>query len=466
MDYAGITRAIDINSSYLGVSTLQLMENAGSAIAKEVGKFNRVALFCGNGNNGGDGLVAARHLCANGKEVRVYILKGTRTQANSKNLEILRNLGCVDIDVITDSGDTGRIKNELKNFDIIIDALLGVGITGELREPVKSLVDVMNKAKAPILSVDIPTPGVKADTTLSFHIPKTKDAKVADIGIPKEAETQCGPGDVVTAIPKRKGNEHKGEFGRVLVVGGSREFTGAPVLTGKAALRTGVDLVTVMCPRFVAERIPFDPNLMVTPLNSEFYLGKEDVDSILEKEFDSIVIGNGLSQQQESRFALKKLLRKIKEKPVVLDADALKLIKPSWLGENFILTPHEREFGILFGEPGETLEDKTEAVEKKAKKTKATIVLKNPIDIISDGGRTKLNKSGNAAMTVGGTGDALAGIIGAFHCWTTPFQAACAGAFLCGIAGDLALNDLGYAIMATDLIDKIPEALKFCSEFE
>jgi len=460
MDYAGITRAIDINSNYLGVSTLQLMENAGSAIAEEAGRFNRIALFCGNGNNGGDGLVAARHLSAMGKEVMVYILDGNRTEANQKNLDILRNLS-VDIEVIEDTS-----KLNLKDFDLIIDALLGVGIKGELREPVKSLVDVMNKAGAPRLSVDIPTPGIKADTTLSFHIGKTKDAKVADIGIPREAETQCGPGDVITAIPERKGNEHKGEFGRVLVVGGSREFTGAPVLTGKAALRTGVDLVTIMCPRFVAEKIPFDPNLMVTPLNSEFYLGKEDIDPILEKEFDSIVIGNGLSQQQESKYALKKLLRKIKEKSVVLDADALKLIKPSWLGENFILTPHEREFGILFGEPGETLEDKTEAVEKNAKKTKATIVLKNPIDIISDGKRTKLNRSGNAAMTVGGTGDALAGIIGAFHCWTTPFQAACAGAFLCGIAGDLALNDLGYAIMATDLIDKIPEALKFCSEFE
>ncbi len=459
MDYERITRAIDINSTYLGVSTLQLMENAGSAIAEEAERFNRIAIFCGNGNNGGDGLVAARHLSAKGKEVTVYILDGNRTEANQKNLEILRNLS-VNIEVIDDS------KPDLKDFDLVIDALLGVGIKGELREPVKSLVDAINKAKAHILSVDIPTPGIKADTTLSFHIGKTQDAKVADIGIPKEAQTQCGPGDVITAIPKRKGNEHKGEFGRVLVVGGSREFTGAPVLTGKAALRTGVDLVTIMCPRFVAERIPFDPNMMITPLNSEFYLEKEDVDSIMDKEFDSIVIGNGLSQQQESKFALKKLLRRIKEKPVVLDADALKLVKPSWLGENFILTPHEREFGILFGELGETLEDKTEAVEKKARKTKATIVLKNPVDIISNGRETRLNKSGNAAMTVGGTGDALAGIIGAFHCWTGPLQAASAGAFLSGIAGDLALNDLGYAIMATDLIDKIPAALKFCGEFE
>ncbi|MBU4341093.1 MAG: NAD(P)H-hydrate epimerase, partial [Candidatus Altiarchaeota archaeon] len=357
MDYERITRAIDINSSYLGVSTLQLMENAGRAIAEEAGRFKRIALFCGNGNNGGDGLVAARHLSAMGKEVKVYILDGNRTEANSTNLEILRNLGSVDIEVVEDTS-----KPDLKDFDLIIDALLGVGIKGELREPVKSLVDVMNKARAPILSVDIPTPGVEADTTLSFHIPKTQDAKVADIGIPKEAETQCGPGDVLTAIPRRKGNEHKGEFGRVLVVGGSREFTGAPVLTGKAALRTGVDLVTIMCPSYVAERIPFDPNLMVTPLNSEFYLGKEDINPILEKEFDSIIIGNGLSQQQESKYALKKLLRNLGEKRVVLDADALKLVKPSWLRENFILTPHEREFQILFGEPGETLEDKIEAV--------------------------------------------------------------------------------------------------------
>ncbi len=466
MDYAEVIRAIDTNSIYLGVSALQLMENAGRVVADEAGEFSRVAVFCGNGNNGGDGLVAARHLSSRGKIVSVYILEGKKTNANQKGVDVIRNLSSIKIETIKDSSDCNRVGKELKGFDLIIDALLGVGVKGEPREPIKSLVGIINRARAFKLSVDVPTPGIKADLTVSFHIGKTDNAKVVDIGIPPEAELQCGPGDVLRVIPQRKGREHKGEFGRVLVVGGSREFIGAPVIAGRAALRTGVDLVTVMCPSYVAERIPFDPDLIINPLESEFYLGKEDVNSILDKEFDSIIIGNGLSRQDKSRYALKNLLRKLGDKNVVLDADALKLVKPSWLRENFILTPHEGEFRALFGEAGETPDDKRETVERIARKTTSTIVLKNPTDIISNGTETRLNRSGNAAMTVGGTGDALAGIIGAFHCWTTPFQAACAGAFLCGIAGDLALSDLGYAITATDLIDRIPSALKFCGRFK
>jgi len=368
MDPARITKVIDINCAYLGISTLQLMENAGRATAQEAEKFNQIAIFCGNGNNGGDGLVAARHLSTRGKEVRVYILEGSRTATNKKNLEILKNLNSVEIEVIKDSDDCKRVKNELKNFDLIIDALLGVGIKGELREPVKSLVAVINESRVFKLSVDVPTPGIKANLIVSFHIPKTKDAKVADIGIPPDAELCCGPGDVCIAIPKRKGDEHKGDFGRVLIVGGSKEFIGAPVLAGRAALRTGVDLVTVMCPSYVAERIPFDPNLIINPLESEFYLNKEDVNLILDNKFDSAVIGNGLSQQDESKYALKKLLRNLKEKPVVLDADALKLIKPSWVGENLILTPHAGEFRILFGESA----DSKELVEKICKENRSS----------------------------------------------------------------------------------------------
>jgi len=464
MDPARITKAVDINCCYLGISTLQLMENAGRATAQEAGGFKRIAVFCGNGNNGGDGLVAARHLSARGKKVKVYLLGGRRTKATQRNLEIIKNLNSLEIEVIKDSKDCKRIKNDLKNFDLIIDALLGVGIRGELREPVKSLVNVIDSSKAFKLSVDVATPGIKADVTLSFHIPKTKDAKVVNIGIPPDAELYCGPGDICIAMPERKGDKHKGDFGRLLVVGGSKEFIGAPILAGKAATRTGVDLVTVMCPGYVAERIPFDPNLIVNPLESEFYLQKDDVNSILEKEFDSIVIGNGLSQKDESRYALKKLLRNLKDKPVVLDADALKLIKRSWLRKNFILTPHSGEFKILFGDSAETLAEKKGVVEKHARKTQAVILLKGPVDIVSNGEITKFNKSGNAAMTVGGTGDVLAGIIGAFSCWTDSLTASCAGAFLCGLAGDLALSDLGYAITATDMIDKIPAVLKFCKE--
>lgn len=460
MDFAQHTKLLDMNSAYLGVSGRILMENAGKGVALECERFSRIAVFCGAGNNGGDGFVAARHLSSMGKKVRVYALFGRRSDISQRNLEIIQGLDFVETLYIKDSTDCAEIKKELEGFDLIIDALIGVGAKGELREPIKSVVEVINSAKAFRVSVDAPSPGIKADIVLSFHTAKTPDAKVLGIGIPKEAETYCGPGDVYTAVPQRKGFEHKGDFGRLLVIGGSRNFTGTPTLVAKAAYRTGVDLVTVACPAYVAEKMPFDPNLIVNPLDSEFYLSSDDLDHILGMDFDAVVVGNGIGTRDETKSFMKKLLRKIK-KPVVLDADALKLIRVKHLMENHILTPHAMEFRLLFGEYEDV--NRIDAVRNKAGKTKATIVLKGPVDVISNGEETKLNKSGNAGMTVGGTGDVLAGVIGALSTKAGNFQAACAGAFLSGLAGDLCKT---HPFTATDVIEKIPEAIEFCKGFE
>jgi hydroxyethylthiazole kinase-like uncharacterized protein yjeF len=442
------SKAVDMNSSYLGVETLTLMENAGKEIARNSKKFNSIAVFSGLGNNGGDGLVAARHLSAVGKRVKIYTLIGERSRECQRNFNITQKLDSVEVEVVRDSSDCEEIN--LDEFDLIIDALLGVGVKGELREPVKSLVDVINSSEAYKISVDCPTPGVKADLTLS--------------GIPREAEIYCGPGDVYLATPHRFGREHKGDFGRLLIIGGSREFTGTPALVGRAALRTGVDLSIICSPSYAAERMPFNPDLIVKPLKSEFYLGKVDVEQILAMDFDSMVVGNGLGVEEGTGYALKKLLKNI-EKPVILDADALKLIKSKHIRENFILTPHAREFKLLFGEFEDKTEGRIQVVEEFAGKTRSIILLKGSTDVISNGVETRLNRTGNAGMTVGGTGDMLAGIIGAFSCKTDPFKAACAGAFLSGLAGDLALKDLGYSFTALDCIEKIPEAIRFCWEF-
>jgi NAD(P)H-hydrate epimerase len=349
----------------------------------------------------------------------------------------------------------------MKGAEVVIDALLGVGASGEVREPVKSLVEVMNSSRAHKIAVDCPTPGFAADSTVSFHFPKTEDAEVADIGIPIEAEKFCGPGDVYLALPTRTGSEHKGDFGRVLIVGGSRDYAGAPVLAAKAALRTGADLATICTPSYVAARMPFDENLIVRPLQSEYYLQKSDVESVLSQDFDALVLGNGLSQEDETRHAVKNLLREA-EKPVVVDADALKLIKPRDVKKSFVLTPHAKEFEAFFGEKPE---DREEAAERCAAETESVVVLKGQIDVVSDGRETKLNRTGNPGMTVGGTGDVLAGIIGALACRSDLFQAACAGVFLSGLSGDLAYRRSGYSLLATDCIESIPSAIRFCEGF-
>ncbi len=465
MDSKSISKAVDMNASYLGIDRLMLMENAGKEIARHSTKFNSIAVFSGLGNNGGDGLVAARHLSGIGKRVRVYTLSGKRSGECQKNLDIIQKLDSIEIETIRDSSDCHRIREELDRFDLIIDSLLGVGVKGEPREPIKSIVGVINSSKAYKIAVDCPTPGVKADLTLSFHFPKTADARVVDIGIPREAELQCGPGDVYTAMPVRRGHEHKGDFGRLLIVGGSKWFTGTPALVARAALRTGVDLAIISCPSHVSDRMQFDPDLIVHPMKSESHLEKSDVDDILKLDFDSMVVGNGLGTEEETGYAINKLLRRV-DKPAVLDADALKLIKPKHVRENFILTPHAMEFKTLFGECPENLDERKRLVTEHAGKTGSVILLKGETDIISDGEKTRLNRTGNAGMTVGGTGDVLAGIVGAFSCKTDGFTSACAGAFLSGLSGDLAFKKTGYSLTATDCIENIPKAIKFCWEFE
>lgn len=323
----------------------------------------------------------------------------------------------------------------------------------------------MNSAKAKKIAVDVPTPGCKADKTISFQYPKTPDAQVASIGIPKEAETYCGPGDVYYAIPPRTGSEHKGDFGRLLVIGGSKDYLGAPLLAAKAAYRTSIDLVTLACPRYVAERIEQDPVLIVRPTASEYYLSGTDVDAILNLNYDSVVLGNGIGLQDETRSFVREFLRKT-DKPVVIDADALKLIEPRHLKPNHILTPHIIEFKTLFGEAAETTSERVKIVEEKAKKTKTIILLKGPTDIISDGEKTKLNRTHNPGMTVGGTGDVLAGITGALAAKTDAFTAASAAAFLSGISGNLCMDEKGYSFTAADVLEKIPQAIKYCKTFE
>ena len=477
-----LTRISDINSAYLGIDTLQLMENAGSALAREIAKrnFKKIAFFCGTGNNGGDGLVAARHLAGTGKEVKIYILRGALTPEAEHNFNIIKNCGfSVELDFIRDSSDCKKIKNGLidNNFDCAVDALIGVGIHGELREPIKSIVELINSFPGFKVAVDVPTGGkVNADLVVSFHVKKCdgKDVVIADIGIPKEAELLCGPGDVYLAISDRSSTSHKGDFGRLLIIGGSRDYIGAPVLVDSAARKTGVDLVFLNCPKYVADRHT-EPDLIVNSLDSEFYINSGDVDSILNKfkNFDAIVIGNGMGTRTETKEAVLRLIGKANA-PIVMDADALKLVSPDELksaksgNSGIVLTPHSREFEILFNEKisGMNVSDKIKIVEDYAKKTKTTIVLKGAIDIISNGSETKLNKTGNPGMTVGGTGDVLAGLIGGLLAQNkNAFISSCAGAFLCGLSGDLALEKQGYTFSATDVISNIPDALKFAGKF-
>jgi len=265
--------------------------------------------------------------------------------------------------------------------------------------------------------------------------------------------------------PRREKWSHKGDSGRVLIIGGSRRYRGAPALCGLAALRSGCDIATIAAPESAVDVISsFSPNLITEPLVGD-YINIGDLEKLisLSKKFDVILIGNGMGRMVGSRDTVLELLSAVR-KPCIIDADALhmvsenkKLLRPGW-----ILTPHEYEFQNLSGvKVPRQLEKRAGEVVKFSKSYRSTVLLKGHIDVIAESGKVFINSTGNPYMTVGGTGDVLAGICAAFlGGGMTSLNAAAAAAFVSGAAGDLAAKDIGPGLMATDVIEKIPAVMK------
>jgi NAD(P)H-hydrate epimerase len=252
------------------------------------------------------------------------------------------------------------------------------------------------------------------------------------------------------------------------VIGGSKDYSGAPALASMAALRTGVDLVIVAAPKSVSDTIrSFSPNLIVRNLSSD-YLVPKDL-PILKKIASSctcITIGPGLGLEKDTLETVTKFIKEIKNIPLLVDADGLQALtkSPSIHSKTpTVLTPHSGEFNKLSNitlAPPDRLDIRKDMVHKEAKRRGLTILLKAHEDIISDGINLKTNLTGNPGMTVGGTGDVLSGIVASFLSWKiTPFRAACSGAFISGLAGNMAAKERGYHIIATDVIEKIPEVM-------
>jgi len=464
-------RILDTNSTYLGVPTLRLMENAGTAVAqnlnKEFKKASRIAVLCGRGNNGGDGFVAARLLSSSGATVGVFMAEPEgqiTTEIARLNFQKVRSLA--------------RPLSEFKpaDWEIVVDALLGVGITGKVREPYASAIKKINQSRKPVVSIDVPSgwpgqPAVKPKLTVTLHAPKVGMTPascgrivVCDIGIPDEAEKYIGPGEFLY-YPKPDQTSHKGDNGRVLVVGGG-PFTGAPALAGMAAMFTGADLAHVAVPAPAAIPVAcYSPNIIVHPLSSDV-LVSQDAGQIKElaKKCDAIVIGPGLGDDKRTEAAVAEIIKGI-QIPMVIDADAIGAIKkdPKLIkGKKVILTPHKGEFEKLSGvRLSQDINVRSNQVTKAAKKLGATLLVKGSIDTISDGNSVSLNRTGNAAMTVGGTGDVLSGVAACLLSkGMDPYHAACLAAFVNGAAGDIAFQEKGYGLLATDVASSIPYVLR------
>jgi NAD(P)H-hydrate epimerase len=323
---------------------------------------------------------------------------------------------------------------------------------------------------------------VKADITVTFH--KTKRGLVqnknitgeiipVNIGIPPEAEFIVGPGDLRVVSKKRLPESHKGDFGRVLVIGGGggEYYSGAPALAGLAALRTGADLVNIAAPSSVSNAIrSYSLDLIVRDLPGD-YLSKKALSSLetLLKWPSGVIIGPGLGLDPETSEVILILLEKIRELkiPVLVDADAIKAMAEKnkiLSGIPGVITPHFGEYKILTGIDLSKIKDsydRLQTVQKSARELGVTLLVKGKEDFISDGDRAKINRTGTAAMTTGGTGDVLAGVVGCLLSQKyDPFRAANAGAFINGLAGEYAeKKHYGPHIVATDLLEFIPKAM-------
>ena len=441
-------RVVDANATALGVTGLQLMESAGRALADAVLTCGpaRVLVLCGRGNNGGDGMVAARHLQRGTDTDVLYLDNGPRSPACGHQLVALRHCR-VGLFPFQCREDLEAVQPLFGRADVIVDALLGTGATGQLHEPLQSCVAMANASKAKIIAADIPTPGMRADRICAFHRAKTEGSVVADIGIPVEAECFTGPGEL-TLLPPRAKKAHKGAGGEVLVIGGG-PYQGAPYLAGLGALRAGADIVRIASPVF--EPVP---DLIYERLEG-VRVGREHVERLTElaERADVVVCGNGLGT--ESHDVVLALAPHCKK--AVFDADALRLPLPAADGET-IYTPHAGEFLRMTGKrlPEDSDGRATTAMDAGIK---GTILAKGHIDIITDGKRVRFNRTGDPAMTVGGTGDVLAGICGALLCQLPAFEAACIAAYVNGKAGEFVASHRGGGMLASDLVDRIPAEL-------
>ncbi|MFX1315596.1 MAG: NAD(P)H-hydrate dehydratase [Promethearchaeota archaeon] len=501
---------LDNNSEWLGIPKGYLMECAGYSFVSEIitraylKTSSIVAIFCGTGNNGGDGFVIARHFSSYGVKSLV-ILIGTpdkiRTNEAQSNWDIIfNNLNySIDIEIIRDSKDLDKIRNILKRdkgYHLIIDGLLGTGIKGKIREPIASTIDLINELKNQeperykIISIDIPSGldpntgkvidrAVKADLVITFHRSKIgmsknkeyiKEIVEKSIGIPQEASLFVGRGDLTPTLKTRKIDAYKGQFGKILVIGGSKNYSGAPAYASLTGIHFGCDLVITYVPEVIGNVIrSYSPNMIVrtNPGNWLNISALEEVKNLIDWA-NAIVIGPGLGIEKETEEFIVKLLQNLKEKKkeFILDADALKLIKDHHdlvKGQKVILTPHQGELKIMADldlPPYDKIEERGSLIFELAKKLNITFLVKGPYDYITNGKKLKINRTGTPEMAIGGTGDVLAGLCACFLATNNDlFESACSAAFLNGYLGEYCKKNFGDRFTTTDMIININNAI-------
>ena len=477
------------------ITSEELMERAATLVFNEIN--NRlqgapipIKIFCGIGNNGGDGLVIARHLIQHGYHVVVYVVNYSDKRSDDflANYEKLKNV----------TNDWPQLIKSEDNFpeinigDFIIDAMFGIGLNRTIEGWVVSLVELINKSQAFTLAIDMPSglftdkiPAensavIEANFTLSFQAPKlvfflpdtmdyVGDLQVLDIGLDKEyllkvksGNHLIGEEEAVSLYKPRKANSHKGDYGHTFIVGGSYGKIGSVMLTATAALRTGSGLCSLYIPKcgYHAIQTGLPEAMVVTDTENELL-------SEYPEDFkaDVVCFGMGAGTAAKTVKAFEDLLNKVNA-PVVIDADGLNILSKNkellkLLPENSVLTPHPGELKRLVGEWNDDFH-KLELVRSFSKKYKVIIVIKGAHTFVIDHDDIYVNNSGNPGMATAGSGDVLSGVITSLIGQSyEPVTAAVLGVFLHGKAGDLAASDLGYeSVLAGDIAGNIGKAIK------
>jgi len=492
----------------IGIPSIVLMENAGLKVADAIerkygplkGKY--VYIFAGSGNNGGDGMVVARHLFNQKVKAKIFLLaekKNIKGDA-ATNLAITEKMG-IPMREITSPAFMESLEKELAKADIVVDALLGTGAKGAPRGLMKKVIDLINKHSRNTVAVDIPT-GVDADRgevrgeaieakyTVSLAYPKrglylypgmdyAGEIEIADIGIPTGLEEDKINSELLTlaGISKklffRKPSSHKGSFGHLLVIAGSPGMTGAASLTALSALRVGTGLVTLGIPEDLNPILETKLTEVMTlplPQSKDKTLCKEGFEKIKDfsQKCKAMAIGPGISSTKQTKELISTIIDQL-DVPLVIDADGINVLagELSLLRKykaSLIITPHPGEMSRLVGASVEEIQkDRIGSTIALARSIGAIVVLKGARTVIaSKEGNSWVNLTGNPGMATGGSGDILTGIIGGLLTQKLScLEAAKTGVYLHGYAADLAAQKKGeISLIASDTLETIPEAIR------
>ncbi|MFH1647714.1 MAG: NAD(P)H-hydrate dehydratase [Chloroflexota bacterium] len=502
------TRQIDRECAKRGTPVATLMENAGRAVAEAtlaaLGTAVEQHVLClvGGGNNGGDGLVAARYLHDRGAKVDVYLC--SKRPAEDANLKLIRERGVTCIEAGQDKG-LKKLQGLLASATGVIDALLGTGrlrpLDGVFRQVLEKVVAARKDRNFKIIAVDLPS-GMDADTgavdpaclhadltvTLAFPKPglfrfpgaeRVGELKIVDIGIPESladfATTELlTPDWARAALPRRPLSANKGTFGRVMVAAGSTSYIGAAYLACSGALRVGAGLVTLATPAslqpILASKLT-EVTYLPLPESPPGFIAAEAADTIIRNSghYDALLVGCGLGQEPTTvEFVSSLIFEKVLPLPV-LDADAVNILPRitdwwQWLTDDAILTPHPGEMARLCGlTVDEVQSDRLGVARRFAAEWHQTIVLKGAYTVIATtDGNCRISPFANPGLASAGTGDVLAGVIaGLVAQGLPPYDAASLGVYLHAAAGEMVKNKLGDAgMIASDLLPALPLAIK------